>query len=103
MSSATEERTCERCHRLMNEGMAFALGTSMGDILKCLGCALRHTPMLRRSLVVAAVVGTALTALNHGDRMVTGNWASALLWKVPLTYMVPFVVATWGALSSARR
>ena len=103
MSSASEERTCERCHRLMGEGMAFALGTSMGDILKCLGCALRHTPMLRRSLVAAALVGTVLTALNQGDLMVAGDWASALFWKVPLTYLVPFVVATWGALSSARR
>ena len=103
MSSATGEHTCERCHRLMDEGMAFALGTSMGDVLKCLWCALRHTPMLKRSLVAAALVGTVLTALNQGDLMITGDWASALFWKVPLTYMVPFAVATWGALSSARR
>ena len=103
MSSASEERTCERCHRLVDESRAFALRTSMGDIQKCLGCALQHIPMLKRSLVAAALVGTVLTALNQGDLMARGDWASALLWKVPLTYMVPFAVATWGALSSARR
>ena len=103
MSSASEERTCGRCHRLVDEGMLFALGTSMGDMLKCLGCALRHTPMLGRSLVAAALVGTVLTALNQGDLIITGDWASALFWKVPLTYLVPFAVASWGALSSARR
>jgi hypothetical protein len=24
------------------------------------------------------------------------------MWKVPLTYLVPFLVATWGALLSCR-
>jgi hypothetical protein len=25
-----------------------------------------------------------------------------LLWKIPLTYLVPFLVATWGALVNSR-
>jgi hypothetical protein len=58
--------------------------------------------MLRRSLVVAVIVGTILVGINQGDLIVHGLWPASLLWKVPLTYVVPFVVATVGALLSSR-
>ena len=74
-----------------------------GVIVKCTRCAFLHSPMLRRSLSVAVVVGTILTLLNQGDLLLTGHWQSALYWKVPLTYCVPFCVATYGALSNSRR
>ena len=61
--------------------------------------ALRHWPMLRRSLVAGAVVGTAL---NQGDAIMLGQFSGALAWKIPLTYCVPFLVATYGALSNSR-
>ena len=64
--------------------------------------AIRHRPMLRRSLVVTVVVGTVLTLLNQGDILFAGNWPGALYWKVPLTYCVPFCVASYGALSNSR-
>ena len=69
----------------------------------CLRCALRHGPLLRRSLGVAIVVGTVLTAINQGGTILAGAWTPALAWKIPLTYMVPFMVAMWGALSSLRQ
>ncbi len=75
----------------------------MGEMLKCGGCAIRHAPMLRRSITVALVVGTILTLLNQGDIILGGNWKSALYWKIPLTYCVPFCVATYGALTASRR
>ncbi len=56
--------------------------------------------MLGRSLRVALVVGVVLTLINQGDTLLGGPWAAALLWKVPLTFVVPFCVATWGALSN---
>lgn len=56
--------------------------------------------MLGRSLRVALVVGVVLALINHGDTLLGGPWGAALLWKVPLTFVVPFCVATWGALSS---
>lgn len=49
-----------------------------------------------------AVVGTALTALNQGDAILLGQFSGALAWKIPLTYCVPFLVATYGALSNSR-
>ncbi len=58
--------------------------------------------MLRRSVLIALVVGTVLLAINQGDVLLQRAWEPALIWKVPLTYIVPFVVATWGALSTSR-
>jgi hypothetical protein len=58
--------------------------------------------MLWRSLGIAAVVGTILLAINQGDLVLRHEWPPSLLWKVPLTYLVPFVVATWGALVNGR-
>ncbi|MCH8348188.1 MAG: nitrate/nitrite transporter NrtS [Proteobacteria bacterium] len=48
-----------------------------------------------RALKVTAVVGTILVAINHGDVFVGGgeiNW-----FKIILTYMVPYAVATYAA------
>ena len=74
-----------------------------GQIIKCMSCALRHSTMLKRSLTVAVVVGSILTLLNQGDVLFAGNWKTAMYWKIPLTYCVPFCVATYGALSNNRR
>jgi hypothetical protein len=71
-------------------------------VVKCVRCAARHRPMLGRSLRIAAVVGTVLVAINQGDTLVRVGWEPALAWKVPLTYLVPFLVATWGALVNVR-
>ncbi len=53
---------------------------------------------LRRSLLTALVVGTILTAINQGDAIVAGE-APAWL-KIGLNYLVPFCVATYGAVSA---
>ena len=108
--NAREFTTCHRCGRQSGKGWSFAFrnsdpdGVESEDItLKCLWCAIRHRPVVRRSLMVAFVVGTILAVLNQGDILFAGSWKSALYWKVPLTYCVPFCVATYGALSNARR
>jgi hypothetical protein len=58
--------------------------------------------MLKRSLLTALVVGTILTAINQGTVLADGHFPFELYWKVPLTYCVPFCVATWGALINSR-
>lgn len=58
--------------------------------------------ILRRSLGASVVVGTLLTAINQGPELLEGQFAPAMAWKIPLTYVVPFCVATWGALSNSR-
>ncbi|MCH8814511.1 MAG: nitrate/nitrite transporter NrtS [Chloroflexi bacterium] len=56
-----------------------------------------------RSLTVTALIGTLLIAINHGNVIVEGNVPDSLVWKVPLTYSVPYCVATFGAIMNARR
>ena len=75
----------------------------LGGEPRCLGCILRYRPMLKRSLKTALVVGTVLVAINQGGVLLSGAWPATLAWQIPLTYVVPFCVATWGALSNSRR
>ena len=58
---------------------------------------------MRRSLTIALIVGAILTAINQGNLIVQGDFPAALAWKVPLTYAVPYCVATTGAILNARR
>ena len=68
----------------------------MKDWLKV---ALRHDVVVR-SLKVSAIVGTLLTAINQGDLILSGNLTSAAIWKIPLTYLVPFSVSMYACVSS---
>ena len=49
----------------------------------------------KKAALTALVVGTILTTINHGDTIVGGNMPA--VWKVLLTYCVPYCVTTWGA------
>ena len=102
MSKSVARAECSACRQLEHEGGGYRLQTSHGPVTKCLWCAVRHRPLLRRSTLIALVVGSVLVAINQGDTLVAGRWDLALLWKVPLTYLVPFIVATWGALVNSR-
>ena len=56
--------------------------------------------VLRKSLMVALVVGSLLTLINQYEAFFG---AAALDWlKVTLTFVVPFAVATYGAYSAFR-
>ncbi|KGY06918.1 hypothetical protein NM06_20105 [Vibrio sinaloensis] len=49
------------------------------------------TQVIKRSIIIAVVVGTLLNLINQGDALATGlslNW-----FKVILTYCVPFAVS----------
>lgn len=70
---------------------------------RCLRCALLYRPLASRSLVIALIVGTILTAINQGNLIVQGDFPVALAWKVPLTYAVPYCVATTGAILNSRQ
>lgn len=51
----------------------------------------------RRSFQVALIVGTIVNLINQGDVLFHGGRVNFI--KVALTYFVPFVVATYGAVS----
>ena len=48
-------------------------------------------------------MGTVLTVINHGDALLVHHLTLDLLWETPLTYVVPYLVSTYGALSISRR
>ncbi len=52
----------------------------------------------RMSFYAALVVGTILNIINQGDTLLAGEAPQYL--KGGLTYLVPYCVATYGAVSS---
>ena len=52
----------------------------------------------RRSLIVALVVGSILNAINQGDVLLQ-HPAALDLTKLILTFIVPYLVSTYGAVS----
>ena len=97
-----EPSSCSRCGVNFSSS-AYEVRAAGGTAFRCLRCTLIHRPMLLRSLVIALVVGTLLTAINQGDYFVQADLPASLAWKVPTTYVVPFCVATLGAVLNARR
>jgi hypothetical protein len=66
---------------------------SLGQI--CRWCVADGVP--RRSVMVAIVVGTILNLINQGD--VLFGTARPNVAKFLLTFVVPYFVATYGAVS----
>jgi len=65
--------------------------------------ALRRTfawSSLRRSTIVAIVVGTALNLINQGPEVLSGD--SPIWWKLALTFVVPLLVASYGSYAAFR-
>ncbi|EKY4879174.1 nitrate/nitrite transporter NrtS [Vibrio vulnificus] len=56
--------------------------------------------ILKRSIKVAAIVGTVLMMINHGDALFAGQVESERVLKILLTYMVPFCVSTQASVSA---
>jgi len=56
--------------------------------------------VVMRSLRVAVVVGTLLVVINHGDRLLRGELDVTACLKMGLTYLVPYGVATYAAVST---
>lgn len=57
---------------------------------------------LRRTVLVALIVGTWLTAFNHGDELFRGDFGWILAGKICLDYLTPFVVSNLGLLAHQR-
>ena len=89
---------CARCQCELSEHQGFVLAQER----RCLRCTLLRPSLLKRSFVTAIVVGTMVTAINQGNIILRGDLPGDLVWKIPLSYMLPFCVATWGALVNSR-
>lgn len=61
-----------------------------------------YPPHLRRTALIALVVGTVLFAINHLDEVLQGS-ATRVTWiKIAATYLVPFTVSNLGLLVGTR-
>lgn len=96
-----ESATCARCNRELHK-VAYELLLNATRVPHCLSCAVQFRPMLKRSLIVSLIVGTLLTAINQGNFILSGDFQTAMAWKIPLTYAVPFIVTITGGLLNAR-
>lgn len=65
--------------------------------MKYLNLALRRD-IVKRSLIVALVVGTILNLINQPDVMMDPS--SLDISKCLLTYLVPYCVSTYGAVTA---
>ncbi len=57
--------------------------------------------VLWRGIRVALVVGTVLTAVNQGDRLLAGQVRGWEWWRVVVNYLVPFAVASYSGWKAA--
>jgi hypothetical protein len=70
----------------------------MGDALRIV----LRPEHLRRTVPIALVVGTILTAINQAD-VIAGGDATLVTWiKAAANYCVPFVVSNLGLLAGKR-
>lgn len=51
-----------------------------------------------RALRVSAIVGTLLLAINQGDLILAGG--APPLWKILLTFAVPYGVSSWSSAAA---
>ncbi|MEM7232849.1 MAG: nitrate/nitrite transporter NrtS, partial [Planctomycetota bacterium] len=92
---------CESCGSSLSGSAGFVLRDARERKVKCARCSLVDARLIRRSSVVALVVGTCLVGLNHGDRILAGTFSWSTDWfRVALTYVVPFCVSTYGSLAN---
>ena len=57
---------------------------------------------LRRSVKVAALVGTILAIINHYDMLLSGNFTARRCIQIIVTYFVPFSVSTASSALQGR-
>ncbi len=59
-------------------------------------------PVVRRALGFAAVVGSILIGINHGDALWAGELSCGRLFKMGLTILVPYAVSTLSSVMALR-
>lgn len=59
-----------------------------------------HRLHLKRTIMIALIVGAWLTVVNQGDMLWSRDYPAYIWLKVALNFLPPFVVANLGLLSS---
>lgn len=61
-----------------------------------------RSQVVRRSALIALVVGTILNMINYGDAVFCGLVNTTYLFKMGLTYTVPYCVSTISSVGAMR-
>lgn len=59
--------------------------------------------IVTRGLWFAAIVGSILIAINHGDAILQGDVSTARMARMGLTVLVPYCVSVISSISAIRR
>lgn len=62
-----------------------------------------HPPHLRRTGMIALLVGAWLTAVNQGPALLNGQLDGLAWLQIALNVLTPFVVANLGLLANTRQ
>ena len=69
---------------------------------RCLRHALGYPPVRDRAIRVALLVGSILLVINQADVGLSGQLSALVVAKIGLTYLVPYSVSTYSALTANR-
>lgn len=58
--------------------------------------------VVRRALKYAVIVGTILILINHSDAILRGDLPPARLFRMLLTFAVPYTVSTLSSVEAMR-
>lgn len=70
--------------------------------LKTFACVVFTPVHLKRTLLIAFVVGSWLNLINHGDELLNGVVSGPLTVKLALNYVTPFIVSNAGLVAHQR-
>lgn len=76
--------------------------TAGGPVIKAGSEALLFPPLVKTAAKTALVMGTVLPLINHASALVVGRLTAMLAFKILLTFLVPYAVATYGAVTASR-
>ncbi len=60
-------------------------------------------PVARKSLIIAVVVGSILSAVNLGDLLMAGEMNAKMLIKIFMNFVIPFTVASVSAAANRKQ
>jgi len=59
-------------------------------------------PVVMRAARIALVVGIVLAIINHADKFINGTVDLTTLFKIILTFVVPYSVSTYSSVQTVR-
>ena len=61
-----------------------------------------HPATVQRAWLTCLIVGTVLTAINHGPALIAGQLTAERIFQILLTFVVPYSVSTVSSVLTRR-